>query len=350
MRFNLFLTSYYPDLAYGGKRHFDDLIAQAVLADRLGFDAVSLPEHHLINILMMPSPLQMAVKLAGLTENVELITAVAVLPLRDMRIFAGEVAQADMLCDGRLFLGVGRGAFGYEMARLGTPIEDSREKFDESLDVLQALLTGEEVSWSGKYYDFEPLTVMPRPMRPVPIVMAATSPAAIYHSAKRGFHIMTSALQGTLQAALEKTEAFGKAKAEMGAAGQHLRLALQRVAYAARDAADARDKLHRAYEYYARFDNVFSGPGQVSGGDIAVLPRRQTVEQLGEALLICPPSEMIERIGVYGEAGIDELILSSGMGQPQAETLEMMQRFAEDVMPHFTDPKPAHGAGAKVVA
>jgi hypothetical protein len=112
MRFNLFLTSYYPDLAYGGKRHFDDLIAQAVLADRLGFDAVSLPEHHLINILMMPSPLQMAVKLAGLTEKVELITAVAVLPLRDMRIFAGEVAQADMLCDGRLFLGVGRGAFG----------------------------------------------------------------------------------------------------------------------------------------------------------------------------------------------------------------------------------------------
>ncbi len=350
MRFNLFLTSYYPDLTYGGKRHFDELIEQAVLADRLGFDAVSLPEHHLINILMMPSPLQMAVKLTGLTQNIDLVTAVAVLPLRDMRIFAGEVAQADMLCDGRLLLGVGRGAFGYEMARLGTPIEISREKFDESLDVLQALLSREDVSWSGKYYNFEPLTVMPRPMRPLPIVMAATHPMAIYHSAKRGFHIMTSALQGTLVAALEKTAAFRKTKEEMGAAGQHLRLALQRVTYAARDAADAKDKLTRAYEYYARFDNVFSGPGQVRGGDIAVLPRGQTLEQLGEALLICTASEMIDRIGVYREAGIDELILSSGMGQPQAETLEMMQRFAEEVMPHFAEPKPARNAGVEEVA
>ena len=231
MRFNQFLTSYYPDPDYGAKRHFDDLIAQAVLADRLGFDAVSLPEHHLINILMMPSPLQMAVKLTGLTDNIDLVTAVAVLPLRDMRIFAGEVAQADILCDGRLVLGVGRGAFGYEMARLGTPIEISREKFDESLDVLKALLEREDVAWSGKYYQFEPLTTMPRPMRPVPMMLAAMAPEAIYHSAKRGFHIQTSALQATLDSMLGQTDAFRAAKAELGEDGKHLRLAMQRVTY-----------------------------------------------------------------------------------------------------------------------
>ncbi len=354
MRFNQFLTSYYPDPDYGGKRHFDDLIEQAVLAERLGFDAVSLPEHHLINILMMPSPLQMAVKLAGLTKTIDLVTAVAVLPLRDMRVLAGEAAQADMLCDGRLVLGVGRGAFGYEMARLGTPIGISREKFDESLDVLQALLDREEVSWSGKYYNFEPLTVMPRPMRPLPMMLAAVRPEAIYHSAKRGFHIMTSALQTSQEAMLAQTEAFHAAKAELGAAGQHLRLAMQRVTYAARDEGDAKDKLARAHEYYARFDNVASGPGQVERGHIAVLPRAQTLEQLGENLLICPPAEMVERLGVYREAGIDEMILSSGMGQPQAETLEAMARFAEEVMPHFAAPKPARGQvaepGAEVVA
>ena len=59
---------------------------------------------------------------------------------------------------------------------------------------------------------------------------------------------------------------------------------------------------------------------------------------------------MIDRIGVYREAGIDELILSSGMGQPQAETLEMMQRFANEVMPHFAEPKTARGADVEVVA
>ncbi len=339
MRFNHFLTSYYPDPDYGTKRHYDDLVAQAVLADGLGFDAVSIPEHHLINILMMPSPLQMAVKLAGVTEKVALVTAVAVLPLRDMRILAGEVAQADILCDGRLVLGVGRGAFAYEMARLGTPIGISREKFDESLDVLKALLEREEVAWSGKYYRFEPLTTMPRPMRPVPMMLAAMAPEAIYHSAKRGFHIQTSALQATLRAVLDKTDAFRAAKAELGEAGRHLRLALQRVTYAARDEADAKEKLALAYAYYSRFDNVATGPGEVRRGHIAVLPREQTMEELGRNLLICPPAEMIDRVAVYREAGVDELIVSSGMGQPQAETLEAMQRFAEEVMPHFSAPE-----------
>ena len=60
------------------------------------------------------------------------------------------------------------------MKRLGTPIEHSKEKFTESLEVLQKLLSEEEVSFSGKYYNFAALTVMPRPItQPIPIMIAA---------------------------------------------------------------------------------------------------------------------------------------------------------------------------------
>ena len=89
---------------------------------------------------MMPSPLQMAVKIATLTKDIKISTSVAVLPLHDMRTYAGEVATADILTEGRLILGVGRGAFAWEMKRLGTPKEISKEKFVESLEVLQLLL------------------------------------------------------------------------------------------------------------------------------------------------------------------------------------------------------------------
>ena len=164
MEFSHFLSSYLPDPSYGGKRLFADMVEQATTAERLRYRSVTIPEHHLINILLTPSPLQMAVKVASVTDRLELATSVVVLPIRDMRVFAGEVAQADILTDGRLVLGVGRGAFAYEMGRLGSPIEESREKFDESLDLLIALLTREEVGWSGKYYNFEPLTIMPRPL------------------------------------------------------------------------------------------------------------------------------------------------------------------------------------------
>ena len=166
MDFSIQLSAYYPDKAYGGRRLYQDMLEQAVLGDRLGYDAVSLTEHHLINILLMPAPLQFAVKIADATERIKIMTSVAVLPLHDMRIYAGEVVCADIFTEGRLMLGVGRGAFGFEMERLGVPLAISREKFDESLDVLTALLREEEVSWDGKYYKFDPLTVMPRPHAP----------------------------------------------------------------------------------------------------------------------------------------------------------------------------------------
>ena len=128
MDFNHFSTSYMPEPSVGSKPHFQNMLDQAVLAENLGNKTVSIPEHHLVNILMMPSPLQMAVKIASLTKKIEITTGVAVLPLHDMRTYAGEVATADILTDGRLILGVGRGAFSWEMKRLGTPIESSKEK------------------------------------------------------------------------------------------------------------------------------------------------------------------------------------------------------------------------------
>src|SRR6476646_3661722 len=80
MDFSYFLSSYMPDAAYGGKRVYADMVEQAVTAEKLGYRGVAIPEHHLINILMVPSPLQMAVKIATLTHRMEIMTSVVVLP------------------------------------------------------------------------------------------------------------------------------------------------------------------------------------------------------------------------------------------------------------------------------
>lgn len=61
---------------------------------------------YLINILLMPALLQFAVKIAGLTERVKIMTSVMVLPLHDMRILAGQLVCADIFTAGRLLLGV----------------------------------------------------------------------------------------------------------------------------------------------------------------------------------------------------------------------------------------------------
>lgn len=337
MEFSIQLSAYYPDTQYGGNRLYQDMLQQAVLADRLGYDAVSITEHHLINLLLMPAPLQFAVKIASVTKQTKIMTAVVVLPLHDMRVLAGEVVCADIFTDGRLMLGVGRGAFGFEMSRMGAPLDISREKFDESLDVLIALLTEEEVSWDGKYYQFEPLTIQPRPMtQPMPpLMMAVMVPEAIYHCTKRGFHILTTPLAGDHEQMLKQAEAFKRGKAELEDAGSHLTLSLSRVAFVAKDDVDRRAKTEIAHHYYSRFDNVFTGPGIVERGVVKPLPRKQTLQQLAENLMICTPSEMLDKLAPYAEAGIDRFILNVNFGASQAETIETIQCFAEEIMPHF---------------
>ena len=56
---------------------------------------------------------------------------------------------------------------------------------------------------------------------------------------------------------------------------------------------------------------IARGPGKVDKGMVIPLPRDQTMEELAENLIVCPPTEMIDKLSVYAEAGIDEVYLPS---------------------------------------
>ena len=336
MDFNHFLTSYMPDPKIGSKIHFDNMLEQAVLAEKLGYSTVSIPEHHLVNILMMPSPLQMAVKIASLTKKIKITTGIAVLPLHDMRTYAGEVSTADILTEGRLILGVGRGAFAWEMKSLGTPIEISKEKFIESLEVLQLLLKDKEVSFKRKFYNFESITIMPRPIsNPIQLMIAAMDLNSIKDAAARGFHVQSTVLSGTKELLIQRVNAFKEGCEIFGEQGKLLKLSMQRMAYLAKDENDAEEKNKMAYEYYKRFDNMFTGPGKVKNGEVEPLSRNQTFEEMKKNLLICPANEMIDKLSVYAETGVDEIIVSSSFGQNQKDLTDSMYRMSEEIIPYF---------------
>lgn len=335
MKFCIQLCPYFPDRSYGGDRVVFDMVEQAVQADGLGFESVSITEHHLMNILMMPGPLQFATYLAARTERLRIITSIAVLPLHEMRTYAGEVITTDILTEGRLMLGVGRGAFRFEMERLGIPMEETQDRFNESLDVLQALLTREEVSWDGRYYKFDPLTVMPRPVRPIRLMMAVMNPEGIYHCTRRGFHIQTTPLAGNHLLLIDQVQAFARGKSDSGDDAADLTLSLSRVGFVTRSQAEKDSAISQANSYYARFDNVFTGPGILDNGMIRELPRSQTRDELAEVVLIGSPQEIIDRLSVYQELGIDRFIINCNFGMEQSRTLENIQQFAEEVMPHF---------------
>ena len=135
---------------------------------------------------------------------------------------------------------------------------------------------------------------------------------------------------------LDQVAAHKTAKVEMGEDGKHLTLSLSRVGFICRSPADRQLKIEQANDYYSRFDNVFTGPGIVENGMIKPLPRKQTIDELADSLLICTPQEMIDKLTPYADAGVDRVILNVNFGASQSETLDCIQQFAEDVMPHFT--------------
>jgi alkanesulfonate monooxygenase SsuD/methylene tetrahydromethanopterin reductase-like flavin-dependent oxidoreductase (luciferase family) len=340
MDFVHFLSSHMLDPAMGGKQLYRNVMQQALHAERLGYLGVGIPEHHLVNILLIPSPLQMAVKIAAHTSRLKLMTSVCQLPLRDMRVFAGEVIQAQALCEGRLMLGVGKGAFGFETGRMGVAIEQTKALFEEDLKLLKALLTQEDVSANTSRYKFEPMTIMPRPEDPIPLMVAVMNPAGIEAAARAGYHVQTTPLGGSHQQLVDQVEAFHRGRNASDRQAD-TRLSLQRGVFLVRNDGERRKIAEHAYTYFKSFDNVFGGPGIVDRGIIRPLPRTQTIEELTGNLLLCERDEMIDRLSVYAELGIDEVLATSNFGQEEALTLDMMSRLSEEVMPHLKSPRKA---------
>jgi alkanesulfonate monooxygenase SsuD/methylene tetrahydromethanopterin reductase-like flavin-dependent oxidoreductase (luciferase family) len=333
MDFGFYLPCYWPDMSFPAEQMYSDMIEEAKSAERLGYSSLTIPEHHFINYLVHPNPLLTAVKVATATKHIPIVTAILVLPFYDVRRLAGEIAQADCLMGGRLQIGVGRGAFRYEFDRLGIPVEESRERFDESLELLIKLLSEVEVSWRGKYYNFPSLTITPRPVQKPhpPIWIAAVTGPAIASSVKRGFNVMTTPLRDPLSAVFMQSEAFFGARPLDG----KQRFSMLRIGFVSESRNEVEEKLGMALENHRLFVNVYTTPGQVEQGGIVPIEVAETIDDIRENLLIGMPEEVIEKLRTYERVGIHEIQMNMNFGPSHQDVLASQQLLATKVMPAF---------------
>jgi alkanesulfonate monooxygenase SsuD/methylene tetrahydromethanopterin reductase-like flavin-dependent oxidoreductase (luciferase family) len=212
-------------------------------------------------------------------------------------------------------------------------MEESREKFDDSLNLLIKLLSETEVSWHSKYYDFGPLTITPRPLQQPypPIWIAALSRPTITEAVRRGFHVMTTPLRDPMDAVRMQSSAFFDALPP----GSPQRFSMLRMGYVAANEADAREKVALAYANHQRFMNVFNTPGTVRDGAIVPLEVDDTLQDLEDRLLIGTPQQCIDKLGPYAELGIHDIQLNMNFGTSHADVMKSLERFAEHVIPHF---------------
>jgi alkanesulfonate monooxygenase SsuD/methylene tetrahydromethanopterin reductase-like flavin-dependent oxidoreductase (luciferase family) len=107
---------------------------------------------------------------------------VTLLPLHSPIKIAEEAAICDILSDGRLEFGVGRG-IARHYPSYGIPPEESRGRFDEALDFVLAAWTNETFSFNGRYFPARDLALVPRPVQ-------TASPAGA-HRRQQSRHVST---------------------------------------------------------------------------------------------------------------------------------------------------------------
>jgi alkanesulfonate monooxygenase SsuD/methylene tetrahydromethanopterin reductase-like flavin-dependent oxidoreductase (luciferase family) len=183
-------SAFDPSLA---RRVYDEHMQEWLEAERLGFDAVFLSEHHFTAYNLLPSPNVMLAALAARTSEVRLGIMINVVPFHQPLRLAEEGAMLDVLSGGRLEFGVGRGIDYQELMKLGMTYEELRPRFEEGVELILKAWTQERFEHTGTYWSVGEASIYPRPLQQPhpPIWVAAESPATIEWTVSRGFGMAT---------------------------------------------------------------------------------------------------------------------------------------------------------------
>ena len=196
MKFGYYiLNTYVPELDGESPALYSHWLEQIEAAEDLGFDSLWVTEHHFRHFGgMMPSPQIILAAAAQRTKRLRLGSAVTILPMHNPLRIAEEFAIVDLLSKGRLNFGAGRGMHPLEYAVFGYDWNNAQARLPEALDIVTRAWTGGEFEWSGKYYSFPRLNVLPKPFqKPYPpiYITANRDPESFEMIGRRGHHLMT---------------------------------------------------------------------------------------------------------------------------------------------------------------
>jgi alkanesulfonate monooxygenase SsuD/methylene tetrahydromethanopterin reductase-like flavin-dependent oxidoreductase (luciferase family) len=332
--------------------------------DDLGFHTLWTAEHHFQRegYECLPNLIQLGLWLATQTRRLKFGCAFNVLPMWHPIRLAEDYAMADIVTDGRVVMGVGRGYHTREVETFGAPLLDAeanRELFEEQLQLLLKCFNEEAFHHKGKYYECPPpvqyrgyqlkeITCIPRPKHlPVEIWMPIASGKTIDLMAKYGLKAMVT---------LNGEKILDNVVREFHAAcikhGRRIELGEDMIWGAGIYLADTREEAIRKvepshderYKWFAPFGFVRYADEQgrtwgTPGAPARVPSLRDGVEQ--KAWFCGPPSQIIDGIKSIEAKypGLEHFMIHWAEGLSPTEFKEQLRWFAQDVMPAFSGTK-----------
>ena len=339
-----------------GQRHEDIIrneLTQVEWSEELGFDEVWFTEHHFIDYGLSVDPATLAAAAASRTRRVRIGLAAAILPFHHPLRLAEQMALVDILSDGRLDVGVGRGNRPAEFAGYRVPQQESRERFDETVDVMQRGWTEERFSYHGRFFSFDDVRVIPKPVqRPhPPLYQVCVTKDGIENTALRGWPMLNSVLFGPVDQLVTNRDIYvntldkaGRTPGEIAALLS--RWGVSRQIYVADTDARALEEAKAAEVWYQDSFRRFVIPERIEDAHPTLQPGfRAMADRLGkvtweglvaETLAFGSPDTVARHIEHMRSIGVGQILCWMNFGGlPQDKVRRSMELFAREVMPRF---------------
>lgn len=154
LRFGAFIAPFHP-LRENPTLALERDIELVQHMDRLGYDEAWIGEHHSAGYELIASPELFIATVAERTRNIRLGTGVSSLPYHHPLMLADRINQLDHITRGRVMLGCGPGALPSDAFMMGIPVSAQRDRMDEALDCIVALLRGEQVTKKTDWFELQ---------------------------------------------------------------------------------------------------------------------------------------------------------------------------------------------------
>lgn len=339
---------------------FEEAFALMETAETGGLDGVWLAERHFAapggpldafgaGIPSIASaPIVLASAIAARTSRVRIGIAVSVLPLSHPIRLAEEAATVDQISKGRLDFGVGRSGFPRAYAGYAIPYEESRERFQECLEVILTAWTSERFSYEGKYYTYDDVCVLPKPyQKPFPpIRVAATTRETFPQVGQMGYPIFVGLRGFDVPQVAAHLSVYRQSWQEAGHAG-HGNVFLRIPVYVAptmdRAYTEPQASTMRSYQRLARqFARTAGATGTTASEER--LERAERLAQvsyddlLRDRLAYGSPGMVVEKLQYLRETlGLAGIVIEPnvGGGIPRELVLQSVRLFAQEVVPRL---------------
>lgn len=347
MEFDLFYEISMPlFLERSEAQAYSESMGEIALADTLGFRCAWLVEHHFMRHYSHCSkPELLLAALSQRTRSIRLGIGVIPAPYHHPVHVAERIATLDILTNGRLEAGLGRGFSPDEYKAFGIDMGDSRALTSETLEIVRGSFSRQPVSFRGKHYQLEQVDILPHPLQASPpLWSAAVSPESFAWVAEQGLGMLAGPFKPWLMTKHDIKNYLG---AWRGATPPRIGMAVGILCLPDGKRARQIAKQALTWFYHELFKTTLPVLEKLypSYEHFRELGRFRTFMKLGINLnlletfgmaVVGTPQECIEQLRKFEAAGVTHILCAVGAGAVRTEIMqESLRCIAEEVMPAF---------------